>query len=846
MAWEDILAGVEKPGRYIGGEVNSARKGREEIRLRFLLAFPDVYEVGMSHLGLQILYAVLNCQPCVAAERCYAPWPDMEEMLRAHRRPLASLETRSPISSFDIIGFSLQYELSFTNVLAMLELGHIPLRSSDREEGHPLIIAGGPCVFNPAPMAPFMDAFVIGEGEEAVVEIARIVMDGKGKRPRRDLLGDLASLDGVYVPALHERDRRIRKRTVTDLDAWPFPCQPLVPLVKTIHDRVVLEIARGCTRGCRFCQAGMVWRPVRERSPETLMRMADEMLARTGYDELSLLSLSAGDYSRIDSLLATLMERYYDRRVALALPSLRVETLTVNLIDAIRRVRKTSFTLAPEAGTQRLRDVINKANTDEDLLQTVRRVFTAGWQAVKLYFMIGLPGETDDDLEGIVDLAYRVLGEAGHKGQVTVSLSTFVPKPHTPFQWHGQIDLAETMDKQSFIKRRIRNKRLNVRWHDARMSFLEGLLSRGDEGMGLFVEEAFRRGCRFDGWSDRFDFTRWEEAIEALGIDPAAALRERTVSESLPWAHIDCGIDRSFLLAERERSRHGELTADCRGGVCQVCGVCDGEMITKVTTGELARLRDETQHPVAGRDSLEIRHAQPLSEGRRHLFAFAKRGSACYLGHLDITAALLRAMAMAELPVLFSQGFHPHPRVSFAVAAPVGMESAAEYGEVLLHDRLRESDSVVTRINSALPDGITLIRLETIPSYAPALVDLITGFTYEATFPVPWRSGDPAAVRERIERFLAADAYPVTREKKGKTVGKDLRPFVEHLHVREGTRTIVIRARNGRDGTVGPHDILKHVCGFTGPEMRAMHLVKVETTLQRITAPPSPKSGRRW
>jgi len=389
----ELLLAVEKPSRYTGGEVNAIRKAGTSGDLSFLFAFPDAYEVGMSHLGLQILYAVLNSMPQVFCERVFAPWPDMEEELRRRRRPLCSLETGRPLKAFDLIGFSLQYELSYTNVLAMLEMGGIPLLREARGETDPLVIAGGPSAFNPAPMSPFIDAFVIGEGEEAVGEIARTMLPLKARGARRQTrLEALAELKGLYVPALHRGGERIAKRVITDLDAWRFPVSPIVPLMKTIHDRITLEIARGCSRGCRFCQAGMVWRPVRERAPAVLEDMAEAMLRATGQDEISLLSLSSGDYSRIEPLLKTLMDRYYARRVALALPSLRVETLTPRLIESIRRVRKTSFTLAPEAGTQRLRDAINKGNTEAELLATTERIFTAGWKAVKLYFMLGLPG----------------------------------------------------------------------------------------------------------------------------------------------------------------------------------------------------------------------------------------------------------------------------------------------------------------------------------------------------------------------------------------------------------------------------------------------------------------------
>ena len=477
---DELLLSVEKPSRYIGAEVNSIRKEKADVL--FALAFPDTYEVGMSHLGFQILYSILNEIPHVAAERCFAVWPDREYQLRTRNLPLTSLESQTPLTNFDIVGFSLQYELSYTNVLNMLDLGGIPLKRSSRKDGQPLIIAGGPCCFNPAPLSDFIDAFVIGEGEEAAVEITEAIRNGKKQKlSRADLIGRLAQIPGIYVPAHHQKDQIIKKRNVIDLNLWPHPLKPVVPIMQTIHDRIILEIARGCTRGCRFCQAGMIWRPYRERNSSLLMEMAQKILQSTGHDEISLLSLSSGDYSCIEPLIKNLMRRHYSKRVALALPSLRVESLTGTLIDEIKKTRKTSFTLAPEAGTDRMRQIINKGNTAEDLLVTVDKVFTAGWKSIKLYFMLGLPGEEQSDLEGIIDLGNQALRAAKNRGQVTISLSTFVPKPHTPFQWHKQLSLNETYEKQNFIRHRIKKGNLTVKWHDARMSLLEGLFSRGDE-----------------------------------------------------------------------------------------------------------------------------------------------------------------------------------------------------------------------------------------------------------------------------------------------------------------------------------------------------------------------------
>ncbi|MEA2014417.1 MAG: TIGR03960 family B12-binding radical SAM protein, partial [Thermodesulfobacteriota bacterium] len=651
---EELLPLVQKPGRYIGGEINSIRKNWEKCRLSFALAFPDTYEIGMSHLGLQIFYSVLNNDPQIAAERVYAPWPDMEALMRANNIPLTSLESSVPLSKFDIVGFSLQYELSYTNVLNMLELGCVPIYSRDREEGAPIIIAGGPCVFNPKPMAPFFDAFVVGEGEEVILEISHALISGKERGCRRSGLLELLSvIEGIWVPSLHGMKKKIKKRIVADLGRWRVPSTPIVPIVKTVHDRITLEIARGCTRGCRFCQPGMVWRPVRERSIDALEEMAEEMLSSTGHNEVSLLSLSSGDYSHIEYLLTSLMNQYYEKRVAIALPSMRVETLTEKLIEQIKRVRKTSFTLAPEAGTQRLRDVINKGNTEEALLATSRKVFDAGWKSIKLYFMIGLPSETQEDLEGIVDLAYKVLREGNNRRQVTVSISTFIPKPFTPFQWQRQISIDEIREKQDFLKKNIRHKNLKLKWHDKKMSFLEGLMARGDKKISDLVAKAFYAGCRFDGWSDRFQSDIWKRAIDDLGINVNDYLGERDIKDVLPWDNIDCGITKEFLAEEYEKSLNRELTEDCRSAGCYQCGACSGD-IRIIEAGE--------PHSIPSRKHVPSPRAAEITRLR---IRFARQGKASMISHLELSSSIVRAINISGFVFAFSEGFHPHPKISF-------------------------------------------------------------------------------------------------------------------------------------------------------------------------------------
>jgi len=824
---EQLLAHVEKPSRYIGGEVNSVARDRRACDVSCVLAFPDVYEVGMSHLGLQILYAVLNKEDRVAAERVFAPWPDMENQLRSQNVPLVSLESRTPLGDFDIVGFSLQYELSYTNVLAMLELGGVPRRAAERGQHDPIVIAGGPCVVNPAPMTLFFDAFVIGEGEEVIREIVRSIAAGKRQGARREnLLMRLADIEGVFVPLYSGSSAPVVKRSIADFDGGREPLRPVIPVMEVIHDRISLEIARGCSAGCRFCQAGMVWRPVRERRPENLIAMAEAILAATGQDELSLLSLSSGDYSCIEWLLTALMNRHYDDRIALALPSLRVETLTDELIAQIKKVRKTSFTLAPEAGTERLRTVINKGNTEADLLATTRRVFNAGWRSVKLYFMLGLPTERWEDLEGIVDLAEKVLREGGKKRRVTVSLSTFIPKPHTPFQWERQIGIDEIEEKQDFFKKRLLHHNISMKWHDKRMSYLEGILSRGDERVASLVEKAYLSGCRFDGWSDQLDFTIWERVLRDAAIDPAEYLRARNEDESFPWDRIDCGVTREFLLAERHKALSGETTENCRTGGCCRCGACQGDL----------RIRTVGEPPVIPAVAGTASPSTGPTEEHRLRITFAKEGRARFLSHHEVVAALTRGMRMGGLPFVFSEGFHPHPRISFPYALPVGTECRREFFDLRVRSLADPLTRYQERINDRLPEGLTILGIECLPAQAPSVVHAIRAFRYEIFLPreIMPRTG---TVTDSVAAFLVHESFPVERKRKGKTVIRDIRPFVESLSFDDGLGTLFAVLLFSLTGGLSPRDLLTAIVGLDPRDAASAYIVKTDVIFAEGTDP---------
>lgn len=594
LAWDDLkreLGKVEKPARYTGGEWNSVRKDPLSVDVRFALAFPDVYEVGASHLGSHILYSILNAREDTACERVYAPWFDMEELLRRKGWPLYTLESYTPLSSFDIVGFSLQYELTYTNVLAMLDLGGIPLRSADRRASDPLVIAGGPCAMAPEPLSAFIDAFALGDGEELVGDIVDVYKSWrKSGQPRERLLSMLAEVQGVYVPSRYQveykpdgtiaaitPDRVVRRRVLPSLEGAPFPRDPIIPLIPPIHDRAMVEVFRGCTQGCRFCQAGMLYRPVREREMGTAGALARDILERSGYDEVSLVSLSSADYSRIEDLVKDLLQdKACGARVSL--PSLRVDSFSVGLAELIGGATKSGLTLAPEAGSQRMRDVINKKVTEEEVEEAARAAFLAGYSHIKLYFMIGLPGETDEDVLAIGRLAQKVrqIGrDMGRRPTVVVSVSGFVPKPHTPFQWEAATRPDELQRRQHLLRGALKGPGLEYRYHDAQVTQLEAVFARGDRRLAASVELAFRKGMRFDAWPDRMNAEAWREVFAESGIDPEFyAHRERLKDELLPWDHLSPGVRKAFLWSEREKSRERALTVDCRGGHCTLCGVC--------------------------------------------------------------------------------------------------------------------------------------------------------------------------------------------------------------------------------------------------------------------------------
>jgi len=822
---KEVLSLVSKPVRYLGQEINSIRKDPAQVRLRFCLAFPDVYEVGMSHLGIQILYHILNGRKEISCERAFTPWVDMEKVLREKNIPLSSLESSTPLHQFDILGFSLQYELCFTNVLNMLDLCHIPFFSRERDERFPLIIAGGPSTFNPEPMADFFDAVVIGDGEEVVLEICDLVIQWKENKGKKDdLLKSLSQLEGVYVPGLQADGRKVRKRVVSDLNQAPFPTCPIVPYMKVIHDRLNMEIARGCKRGCRFCEAGFIHRPYRERSPELIQEILGASLKRTGYEEVSLLSLSAGDYSSIGPLLSNLMDRFESKRIAVSFPSLRIESVVGYLAEEVKRVRKTGFTIAPEAGTERLRRVMNKEMDEGVLFQGLTDLFSKGWKNLKLYFMMGLPTEREEDLRGILHLSKKI-SSLGEKQKVyphiNVSISTFVPKPHTPFQWESQIPLEEMKEKLSFLRDELKKNRLRSKWQDPHLSFLEGIFSMGDRNLSRVLVEAHRLGCRFDGWSDQFHYSSWKEAFEKMGFEMELGTRKKSFKETLPWSFIETGIDPTFLWKEYQKGLKEEISPPCEED-CYRCGVCDGETL-RVREGAPSDLR-----PLERKKEGWVRKKMFKKKVR---LRFTKKGEVRFISHLELAHLFYRASKRADLPLSHSEGFHPMPRIIFATALPVGMETLMEIVDMELEGGITPLE-VKERLNQTLPFGIEIMEAKEVPLSSPTTSQLHRS--------VYWIPLDHLISKEeatsRLQKAFEKKGLLLHQERKGKQRRVDIWPLIERMEAKEGESEagesphwgVELVLRKGMGRSAKPTEILGAILGLEKESLAQVKVIKLE------------------
>jgi len=827
-----ILPLVRKPGQYVGGELHAVSSTPDDAHLNFCLLFPDLYEIGMSHQGLQILYHILNQDSRFIAHRTYVPDVDMEQEMVASGIPLFSIEAKIPVAAYDVLGITLPYELCYTNILTALHLADIPVRAKDRDLSHPLVIGGGACALNPEPVADFFDAIVLGDGEEIIVELAEMLLKAKiGATPRETVLLQLAAIPGIYVPAFFEpryQEGRlqevqplvpdytvVRKRVLPQLSAAPYLHHPLVPVVKPVHDRLGVEIARGCTRGCRFCQAGVTYRPVRERTLEEIMELANQGIESSGFDELALLSLSTGDFSCLGELMGSLMDRFADQYVSVSMPSMRVGTLTPEIMEQIKRVRKTGFTIAPEAGTDRLREVINKGITEEDLLATCFDAFSLGWKLIKLYFMIGLPTETEEDIEGIVALAKKARAQVrqgkGRPVQVNLGVSTFIPKPHTPFQWEPQISLEESRERINRLKQMLPRQGFKIKWHDPEQSFLEGVFSRGDRRLSVLLQQAWQDGARLDSWSEQFNLERWRKAAETCGIELESYLRRREVSEVLPWDHLHSGVDRLFLEEEQAKALARLYTPDCRNHGCQGCGLCDFKTVRPV-------VHKRPSASTGSKPSASWSREQPPQQGYGYRVYYSRLGDSRFYGHLEVLQLIFRVLQRTGLPILFSSGFNPSPKVSFSQALPVGVESLAETFDMELARPLSSVEETIQSLNRELPPTIRVSQI----TLAPSKVMMSALTRYEVKF-----DQDPADIAQRIEDFWRQDTFVIERFRKNRRQEIDLRTLVQTLAVKADGVAMELIGHQGKPGT-NPREILEKVLGLDARKALQAQILKTE------------------
>ena len=820
MVRDSLLFRTSRPIQYLDHEVNAVRGRTSPDSTIFALAFPDTYELGMSNLGLKILYHILNGREGVSGERVFAPEPDMEEILRREGATLATLESGTPLHRCQIIGFTLQSELHYTGILNMLDMGGVPLRTSERKREDPLVLGGGPLALNPEPLADFIDAFALGDGEDVVLEIEAAYRSWKEKRQSREtLLECLASIPGVYVPSLYrvsyEREgrvgavepllpgvpARVTRRLVTDLDRSPFPEAPPVPFLDITHDRLTVEVSRGCPQGCRFCHAGMVYRPYRERSPETVEKILLNSLSRTGYDAVSLSALSIGDYCRLPSLTRKLSSRLGPRHISISLPSIRPGSLPDDVIVQVGSVRKSSFTIAPEAGTDRLRKVINKGITEEEILGTADYIFRNGWSSLKLYFMIGLPTETEEDVRGIVDLASRIrksaLSAKVKKPRITVSVSAFVPKTHTPFQWTAMAGLDYLEETVENLQRSCRRVGFNFKWHHPSMSLIEGLLARGDRRLGPVIFEVWRRGGRLEAWTDHFDLSRWRESLAGKGLEPGEYLhRERGRDEVFPWDHLDVTVRRSFLWEDYQKGLEQKETPPCRIGHCRICGACPEDLPPLSESGLPPAVVDAGGPP-------------PEDRRFRVRIRFKKEGVMKFLSHLELFRCFHRASLRADLPLSYTAGFNPHPRISFAPPLPVGCVGEREMADLELASPFT-LEELMRRMNSTLPEGLEISAARYMPKGVPSLnedADLARILVDLPSTMIPRRE----TIGRDLEALLEREELIVEREKKGVRKPKNVRPFIHEASLlAEGENLrLDLWLKHTREGSIRPAELMR-------------------------------------
>ncbi len=791
---KELLPYLPQPSRYLGNEINSVHKKPENINIRIALAFPDVYDVGMAYVGQKILYHCLNRKEDFWAERVFAPTLEVAGILRERNTTLCSLESDHPVSSFDLVAFSITHELCYTNVLYMLDLAHIPLESRERDARYPLVAAGGGAVFNAEPLADFVDFMVVGDGEESLPSIAELLEESKRLGiSRSGFLREIVSIPGVYVPgffpekssgSFFER-QAVEKAVVNDIAHIPFPEKQIVPYGRPVHDRLSVEVARGCTRGCRFCHAGMTYRPVRERTPEQILSHIEGGLNQTGFEEISFLSLSTGDYSRLFELFSEVYTRCASEQVSLALPSVRAGSVSEEMMRLMASIRQTGITLAPEAGTQRLRNVINKGIGEDDLLQHVQGLFRWGWKSVKLYFMIGLPTEEQADLDGILELCRKVRGCAPEENagriRITASISPFVPKTHTPFQWERQLGLEEMKERISYLQKICRPyKWLNLKWQLPEMSVLEGLFSRGGRELAPVIKQAFQNSLFFTSWSDHLAFDSWMAVLENNDVQINEYLQSRDLNQALPGDHLNAGVTRKFLQAERAKAYKGVPTEDCRSGKCGGCGVCNHKEGQSTLRGQSksGEIRPVV-HDAGKRANWEAadtikKGTDAVQPGHKEVHLrlwYSKTGMSRWLSQLEMQRLWERAMRRAKLPLTFSRGYHPMPLMSFSRALPVGVQSRCEWLDIFFRRQVGAQE-ITSGINHDLPSGLKVTWVQELDLSKRQAQPVAEKYR------IDFRPGHGLDIDARWEHFRTSSSFLVQKKGKKKTRNVDLCPLV--------------------------------------------------------------------
>lgn len=814
---DKILSQVRKPGRYCGGEFNMIKKDHNKVDVKICLIYPDIYDIGMSFYGYQLLYHLVNAKKSFVAERSYSPWFDMEELMRLENLPLFSLETLTPLSEFDLLGFTLQYEMTYTNILNILDLSKIPIFSKNRGEEDPIIIAGGSGSVNPEPIRDFIDIFVIGDGEEIIIQLMEKIKKYKQQNYKRDdILRHLSSpKDGIYVPKYFQKNEYVIANKIKSLSKENYSIKPLVPIKEIVQDRLSLEVQRGCTAGCRFCQAGMIYRPIRERPYSELAKYTKDALKNTGYETVSLLSLSTTNYTGLRPYFSLTKKYFNDNNISVSLPSLRLDSFNSKIVDDINNQKKSGITFAPESGTQRLRDVINKNITEEDLFSSVKVALENNYKTLKFYFMIGLPTETDEDIAGIVDLIKRIstMSKSYGRIRINVSISTFIPKPLTPFQWEKQLLPEETDRIIHYLRNELKNTKVKLMTNDPYESLIESVVSRGDDKLNLVIYDVWENGGKFDAWSEKFDKDLWLNALKKYDIDPLKYTSEKNINDPLPWDFIDFGIKRDFLIEEREKAFKLESTIDCRDG-CYFCGVCNKDLKMLQNNKNIHNDEEVDESKL----KLEIEEENKLKDAEEWIvrMKFAKAGLIKYITHHDLFRIFQRSINMLNLPIKYSQGFNRRPKISFGFPIPMSYAAFEEYVDMIF---LRSISDIKSQFNKVLPEGLKIISQAQIERKTPSIMIDTKEIIYKVKF---YSDIDTDKIKNKYFDLRKNDNLKIKRKNKKKVKEINLREFIKDLEF--GENYIIIKYKVVNSKTARVVELLKLLFGEDIPKFQGERL----------------------